>query len=109
MPIKPSKNEEEYFAKKDGEHLEKHRQVAQEQQTKAERQSHYMKCPKCGADLVEEEFRKVLVDRCPECHGVWFDAGEVDKMVDQGGQGFVHGILQSVFSLRGGIADAADR
>ncbi|HEX9879042.1 MAG TPA: zf-TFIIB domain-containing protein, partial [Candidatus Binatia bacterium] len=40
----------------------------------------YMKCPKCGETLKESTFQKVTVDRCPECHGVWLDAGELDQV-----------------------------
>ena len=49
---------------------------------KAERQLHYMKCPKCGADLHTEQYQQVQVDRCPECDGIWFDAGEADSIVE---------------------------
>jgi Zn-finger nucleic acid-binding protein len=43
-----------------------------------ERKQHYMKCPKCGADLKERTHGNVTVDECPECHGMWLDAGELD-------------------------------
>ncbi len=46
----------------------------------AERRTHYMKCPKCGADLVTTDFEGVQVDRCPECQGVWLDAGELEHL-----------------------------
>jgi Zn-finger nucleic acid-binding protein len=48
----------------------------------AERRAHFMKCPKCGADLHETEFHHLKVDRCPDCSGMWFDAGEI-RMMDQ--------------------------
>src|SRR4029450_4578457 len=47
----------------------------------AERKAqHFMKCPKCGHDLVEEELEGVRVDRCTFCEGVYLDAGELDRV-----------------------------
>ncbi len=80
---KPSKSEEEYFTKRDLELLKKKRaQIATEAQA-AERQSHYMKCPKCGADLLEEQFHGISIERCPECQGIWLDAGEVENLMSE--------------------------
>jgi uncharacterized protein len=44
------------------------------------RDAHYMKCPKCGHDLKEEDLVGVKVDRCTHCEGVFFDAGELDQL-----------------------------
>lgn len=41
---------------------------------------HYMKCPKCGHDLKEEDLGGVKIDRCTHCEGVFFDAGELDQI-----------------------------
>jgi uncharacterized protein len=40
-----------------------------------------MRCPNCGARLVEVERSEILVDACPECRGVWLDRGELDKIL----------------------------
>jgi hypothetical protein len=53
-----------------------------------ERRSHFMKCPKCGADLIVEEYHGIEIDRCPECHGIWFDAGEAELLIDKESAGF---------------------
>ncbi len=37
-----------------------------------------MICPKCKQDMIVVEHRKVELDYCPKCEGVWFDAGELD-------------------------------
>lgn len=77
---KPSQNEDEYFAQRDLELKQKlHAQMLAEREA-AERRTHYMKCPKCGADLVTTDFEGVQVDRCPECQGVWLDAGELEHL-----------------------------
>ena len=40
-----------------------------------------MQCPRDGSDLVSENYEgAVLVDRCPTCHGVWLDAGELQTV-----------------------------
>lgn len=81
MVDKPSRNEEEYFTRQEAERLKAGRTEAEARAAQAERRSHYMKCPKCGADLTTEDYHGIEVDRCPECDGVWFDAGEVESLV----------------------------
>jgi hypothetical protein len=84
--MKPSEREEEYFAR---EMFEKKQKVEQEKQKKlaeAERQKakelHHMKCPKCGMNLVEIDYKSIKVDRCSSCEGVWWlDAGELGQVV----------------------------
>jgi hypothetical protein len=77
---KPSQNEDEYFAQRDLELRQKlHREMLQEREA-AERRTHYMKCPKCGADLGTTDYEGVQIDRCPDCQGVWLDAGELEVL-----------------------------
>jgi len=87
MPEKPSSHEEEYFHKLEREKLEKRRQDAAAKQAAEEREqrkrTHFMRCPKCGAELAEESYHGISVDRCTECHGVWFDAGEIESLLDK--------------------------
>ncbi|HEY7682029.1 MAG TPA: zf-TFIIB domain-containing protein [Gemmatimonadales bacterium] len=78
---KPSRNEEEYFAKLEAERLERRREEAARLATDQERKSHYMRCPKCGGHLITEQFHRVQIDRCPDCHGVWLDQGEIDAVM----------------------------
>lgn len=92
----PSKNEDEYFAKQDAELIQKMRELLDKERAMQERRQHYMKCPKCGADLKEETHHHVKVDICPECQGLWLDAGELDlmrQMNKSGGQGVMKGLL----------------
>lgn len=39
-------------------------------------------CPSCNNDLVEEEFHKTMIDRCPHCRGIFFDAGELESILE---------------------------
>jgi hypothetical protein len=74
MPDKPSKNEDEYFAREDAARLQKLREKQAQERSVAERRSHFMKCPKCGGTLKTESYHGIDLDRCPDCHGVWLDA-----------------------------------
>lgn len=78
---KPSRNEEEYFAKLEAERLERKKAELAKLAEDAERKSHYLRCPKCGGHLVTEEFHRIQIDRCPDCHGVWLDQGEIDAVM----------------------------
>lgn len=40
-------------------------------------------CPKCASQLQHEEYgycSQILVDRCPNCLGIWLDAGELQAL-----------------------------
>ncbi len=83
MTDKPSRNEEEYFARREAELVQERRVAAAEAAAEAERKSHYMKCPKCGHDLHTETYQGIEVDKCQVCQGIWFDAGEVNSLLKQ--------------------------
>ena len=77
--------EEEYFHRRNQELMAKKRaeldaeRLAQE--TAQLRELHWMRCPKCGHELVEEERSGIKVDRCGSCGGVFFDQGELDLLL----------------------------
>lgn len=81
MSEKPSKNEDEYFARRDAELLRQQRASAQQAAAEAERKAHYMKCPKCGYDLITGDWDGIQIDQCTHCHGIWFDAGEAETLL----------------------------
>jgi len=98
MPVKPSETEEEFFARKEYERLRKtqeesQKKLATEQRAK-EKELHYMKCPKCGMNLVEIDYKKIKVDKCSECEGIWLDAGELEMVVQMD-----KGSLDKLFSV----------
>lgn len=39
-----------------------------------------MRCPKCRSDMQAVNYEGVEVDRCSDCQGIWFDAGEVEAL-----------------------------
>ncbi len=77
--------EERYFHERELELLRKKRaelDAARKAQEQAERKhQHWMKCPKCGADLEEVEMDHIMVDKCPTCGGIFFDKGELELML----------------------------
>src|SRR5829696_5819980 len=95
---KPSRAEDEYFAKQE---LERRKQWAQEQAAKKSteeieqlRKAHWMKCPKCGHDLAEIALHGVKVDQCAHCGGVFLDKGELDQLEHHD-----EGVMSRVFSM----------
>lgn len=91
----PSRNEDEYFAKQDAELIKQMRSKLDKERDDQERKAHYMKCPKCGADLKEKDIGNVKVDVCSECGGMWLDSGEMDmlRQVQRSGGNVFKGIL----------------
>jgi len=99
MVEKPSRNEDEYFAKRDAELLRQQRTVAQSAAADAERRSHHMKCPKCGYDLITGAWQGIQIDQCTQCHGIWFDAGEAESLLTHDDKNVLGRVLGAV--LRG--------
>jgi hypothetical protein len=96
MSDKPSRNEDEYFAREDAERIRKLRAEQEAEERARERRSHFMKCPKCGADLITDVFHGVQIDRCPECGGVWLDHGELDQLMKHEDPGVLRRVLSDV-------------
>ena len=84
MSFKPSDKEEEYFAKQEFERLRKLQEERAKQIAEEERQNlktlHFMRCPKCGMELKEIDYKGVKVDKCFSCEGLWLDAGELETL-----------------------------
>jgi hypothetical protein len=72
--------EEQYFAKVEDEKIKAQANEAAHARTAAQaeelRKAHWMRCPKCGNELVERRFRTVTVDQCGWCGGVYVDRAE---------------------------------
>ncbi len=48
-----------------------------------------MDCPACKQPLIVVERTGIEVDWCPACHGIWFDAGEIELLAEMAGRKFV--------------------
>jgi uncharacterized protein len=55
---------------------EKHKKLA-ENEKKGLKELHYMRCPKCGMELIEIGYKGLKIDECSACKGIWLDAGEL--------------------------------
>lgn len=84
MAVKPSEKEEEYFARME---LERRKKMEEEKlrrlaegEKKRLMELHHMRCPKCGMELSEIEYKGIKVDKCFHCDGVWLDAGEIEAV-----------------------------
>lgn len=89
--MKPSEKEEEYHARQEFEKrkkLEEQKNIKMEFEQKQKlKELHYMKCPKCGMDLLEIDYKSIKIDKCSGCEGVWLDAGEMEiiSTMEKGG------------------------
>jgi hypothetical protein len=84
MVWEPSEREEEYFARMEFEKRkrleeEKHKKFIEEDKKRL-KELHYMKCPKCGMELIEIDYKGIKVDKCSSCEGIWLDAGELETI-----------------------------
>jgi uncharacterized protein len=99
MIQKPSDKEQEYFVKKELEHLKRLREEHQKRQEVEEAQRlkelHFMHCPKCGVELHTITAPEGMeVDVCPACGGLWLDADELDRIVEARKRGPASGALE---------------
>ena len=101
MPEKPSKNEDEYFARRDAELLSQTKEHERMTREDIERKTHYMKCPKTGHDLVTVLIRGVQVDTCPQCGGLWLDAGELGTLLKHEEPGLIRKVLGDLMHSMG--------
>ena len=93
--------EEEYFRRRNQELIERkraeldaEREARHEAELKAE---HWLRCPKCGGQMAEEELSGIMIDRCGSCQGIFFDAGELDLLLEAKEQGsFLSGLKRLV-------------
>jgi len=82
--MKPSEREAEYIARMEYERLkkieeEKHKRLKTEEKKKL-KELHNMRCPKCGMELIEIDYKAIKIDKCSECEGIWLDAGELEAV-----------------------------
>jgi hypothetical protein len=95
MPVKPSEQEEEYFAKLE---FDRRKRALEAQQRSTQDEAHQQevavvqyRCPKCGAALVTVPYRGIEIDKCSRCQGIWLDCGELEHVVE-GEEGFLASI-----------------
>lgn len=53
-------------------------------------------CPVCTTTMEKSIVKKIVVDKCPSCHGAWLDAGELELLkeaVESSGGDFATGMI----------------
>jgi Zn-finger nucleic acid-binding protein len=45
-----------------------------------------MDCPRCGKELREIDVNGVMLDICDSCEGLWFDQGELGRILENAGE-----------------------
>lgn len=92
MSFDHKKNEDEWFVrhekeliknlKREREHREKElAEALKAEASRKQKELHWMKCPKCGSDMVEKPIEGVHIDECPLCMGVYMDRGELEHLL----------------------------
>ncbi|MDQ7821299.1 MAG: zf-TFIIB domain-containing protein [Candidatus Eremiobacteraeota bacterium] len=113
--FKKLESEDRYFMEQDREYIEEQKKEIELEQEREEefkkrqqelqkleerKQLHYMKCPKCGADLEPKPFSKITIDRCTECFGIWLDMKELERVREKGAI-LVKALLKNFFDSLG--------
>jgi len=98
MDEKPSRNEDEYFARQNADLIKEMRAKLDADRKQSGAAKQQLTCPRDGTQLVETESELVKIDTCPQCKGVWLDAGELDQLrLVNRGKGVTGGVLGSLF------------
>ena len=61
--------------------LEAYRREHEKAERDRLREAHWMKCPKCGNNMIEEQFEGIGIERCTVCSGVFFDHSELQTLL----------------------------
>ena len=84
---KPSKQEDDYFAREDVEKKRKlafhQHQMLAAQEREALQKLHHMKCPACGLDLHAVRHGAVEVDTCFNCKGIFLREGQLARLMKE--------------------------
>lgn len=94
--VKPSHEEEEYFARQE---IEKRKELAEKlkaQMQAAELENlkklHYNHCARCGFEMHPVVFKGVTIEKCPNCGGIFLDSGEIEQIIGKE-SGFIGSVL----------------
>ena len=85
--------EDKFFAERDRELVQKLKAQSGAQQEQTVRELAHMRCPKCGEHLTVRKKLDVELDECPKGHGMWLDAGELDKLSERESSGWLSRFL----------------
>lgn len=75
--------EEEYFGEKEKQLIDKLRATEATEKKHKILEICRMRCPKCAAPLKERSFKKIQIDQCTGCGGIWLDPGELEQVAER--------------------------
>lgn len=81
--------EDQYFAQRDRELVEKMKQSKEADAEAQARAAAKARCPKCGEPLRPRTEHEITIDECPACGGVWFDKGEFEALAKRENEGWL--------------------
>jgi Zn-finger nucleic acid-binding protein len=81
--------EDDHFRKRDQELLMALRAQGAAESEQAIRHYAHMRCPKCGEPLQATPARRVTMDACPGCGGIWLDKGAWEGLVGPPASGWL--------------------
>jgi Zn-finger nucleic acid-binding protein len=58
-----------------------------------------MRCPVCKVPMIIVEHERIELDYCTKCLGVWFDAGELELLLESAGMDSAEFNMQKILSL----------
>lgn len=75
--------EEEFFQERDKELIDKLKISKAREERERLLATCRMRCPKCAAPLKERSFKKIQIDQCTGCGGIWLDPGELEEVAER--------------------------
>jgi len=77
---KPSRNEDEYFARESAELIAQHRARLDAERAQRAQSGQPLRCPRDGGAMFERSHHGVTIDVCPDCGGIFLDRGELELL-----------------------------
>ncbi len=77
---------------------EQHLQEKLSEERQAQKNLHYMHCPKCGDKMQAEDLEGIEIDKCPSCLGIYFDNAELEQLLETKFEKR-KGIIKKIFNL----------
>ncbi len=88
--------EDQHFAKRDRELLQKMRAATQPADEMRAREIAQGRCPNCGMRLEKGRVDDVELEKCISCSGVWIGRDEIAKLAQHDGESFLARLFRQI-------------
>jgi hypothetical protein len=82
-------DEDQYFAKRNRQLLEKMRAQTEPADETTARETARGRCPKCGKRLDSRRFDNIVLEECPSCRGIWLARDEIANLSRRESESFL--------------------